>query len=138
MSQDNTITITGNTTRDIDMRYTNSGLAVCDLGLALNERRRNEKGEWEDGDPTFVDVTVWGELAENCGQSVPKGTRVTVTGRVKLDTWETDEGDKRSKLKVIADDVAISLRWGIAAFTKTPKGEGANASPFPTTDDREF
>lgn len=120
MSKDNFISIAGNVTRDPELRFTDSGTAVAAFSVALNERKLVD-GNWEDGDPTFVDVTAWQQLAENVAETVTKGTRVLVTGRIKQDNWETKEGDKRSKLKVIADDVTPSLRWATATVTRNER-----------------
>ena len=100
MASFNKVILVGNVTRDIDLRYTPGGLAVTDLGLAVNDRvKRNN--EWVD-ETTFVDVTLWGKTAEVAGQYVTKGAPVLIEGRLKLDSWEQD-GQKRSKLKVVAE-----------------------------------
>ena len=79
--------------------------------------------EWEEG-TSFIDVTCWGQLAENAGESVGRGTRVTVTGRLDQRSWETDNGDKRSKVEIVADDVAVSLRWATASVAKNERRDG--------------
>ena len=89
----------GNLTRDPELRFITNGTAVCDFGVALN-RKYNDKEE-----TTFVDVTVWSKLAELCGEHLTKGGKVAIVGRLKLDTWETKDGQKRSKLVVVANDV---------------------------------
>lgn len=99
----NTVILGGNLTRDPEVRYLPSGQAVADLGLAVNERvQRN--GEWTDL-ASFFDVTVWGKSAENCGKYLRKGSGVLVEGRLRLESWETKEGEKRNKVKVIAQSV---------------------------------
>lgn len=97
----NSVIIAGNVTRDIELRHTASGTAVCDLGLAINERRK-QGDEWID-DVTFVDVIAWGRTAEVCAEYLEKGSPVLIQGRLKLDQWQTTEGEKRSKLRVVCD-----------------------------------
>ena len=126
MANENNVAITGNVTRDPELRYTPSGAAVAEFGLAWN-RRFQRDGEWEE-EPHYFDVTVWQDLAENVAASVQRGTRVTVTGRLAQESWETENGDKRSKVKIVADDVAPSLRWATAEVTKVSKGDGGGSS----------
>lgn len=100
----NQVTLMGNLTRDIEVKYLQSGTAVCDLGLAINERVK--KGdEWVDA-TTFVDVTFFGRTAEVAGEYLSKGSPILVCGKLRLETWEK-EGQKRSKLKVIGDSMQM-------------------------------
>ena len=100
----NQVTLVGHLTRDVEVRYLQSGTAVCDLGLAINERvKRNE--QWVD-EPVFVDVTCFGKTAEVAGEYLSKGAPVLIAGRLKLDQWEQD-GQKRSKLKVVAEKMQM-------------------------------
>jgi single-strand DNA-binding protein len=123
---DNTVTITGNATREPELRFTPSGQAVCSFGLAVNRRWQNRQTqEWEES-TSFIDVTAWAQLAENAAESVGRGTRVTVTGRLDQRSWETQEGDKRSKVEVVADDIAISLRWATATVQKNERRDGGS------------
>ena len=124
MATDNTITLVGNATREPELRFTNSGQALASFGVAINKRKRNDRGEWENGDPSFFDITCWGQLAENVAESVQKGTRVVVTGRLDQRSWETQDGDKRSKVEVVADEVAPSLRWATAQITRNERRGG--------------
>ncbi len=101
MASYNRVILVGNVTRDIDLKYTQGGTAVTDLGLAVNDRRKNQAGEWIE-ETTFIDVTLWGRQAEVAGQYLSKGAPVLIEGRLKLDTWETD-GQKRSKLRVVGE-----------------------------------
>lgn len=101
MASYNRVILVGNLTRDIELRYTPGGTAVTDIGMAVNDRRKNQAGEWVD-ETTFVDVTLWGRTAEVAGEYLTKGSPILVEGRLKLDTWETD-GQKRSKLRVVCD-----------------------------------
>jgi len=106
MASYNRVILVGNLTRDVDLRYvSNGGTAVTDLGLAVNDRRKNQSGEWVD-ETTFVDVTLWGRTAEIASQYLSKGSSVLIEGRLKLDTWETD-GQKRSKLRVVGDKMQM-------------------------------
>lgn len=130
MALDNTVTITGNMTRDAELRYTPSGAAVANFGLAVNRRWQNKQTqEWEEK-VSFVDVTVWQQLAENVSKSAYKGDRVTVTGRLEQETWEDkDSGKERSKLVLVADEVALSLRWiTVPQIVKNEKSEGGRPS----------
>jgi single-strand DNA-binding protein len=102
MASFNRVILMGNLTRDIEVRYLQSGTAVCDIGLAVNDRRKNQQtGEWID-EVTFVDITLWGRTAEVAGEYLSKGSPVMIEGRLKLDQWEKD-GQKHSKLKVIGE-----------------------------------
>lgn len=123
---DTTVTVVGNTTRDIEIKFTNSGQAVGDFGIAVNKRVKGVNGEWEDGPGEFYDVTLWGSHAENFAESCPRGTRVLVAGRLQFDTWENEAGEKRSKVKIVADHVGPDLRWATASVAKVQKGEGGS------------
>ena len=101
MASFNRVVLLGNLTRKPEVRYLESGTAVVDVGLAVNERRKNQSGEWIE-DTLFVDVTLWGRTAEVAGEYLTKGSPILVEGRLKLDTWESD-GQKRSKLKVVGE-----------------------------------
>lgn len=128
MAQGNNVTLVGNTTRDPELRFTAKGQAVADFGMAVNRRWQNRQTqEWEE-DTSFFDVTCWGEMAEHAAESLPKGARVIVTGRLEQDQWETDEGEKRSKVKVIADEIGPSLRWAIAQVVKAERQERTQQS----------
>jgi single-strand DNA-binding protein len=125
MAIDNNVTITGNVTRDPELRFTPSGQAVANFGVAVNRRWQNRQTqEWEE-QVSFFDVACWAQLAENVSETLTKGTRVTVAGRLDQRSWETPDGEKRSKVEIVADDVAVSLRWATAAVTKNERrGEG--------------
>jgi single-strand DNA-binding protein len=98
----NRVQVTGRLTRDVELRYIPSGAAVAEIGVAINERVKRHD-QWVD-ETTFADVTVWGKQAEMMSERLSKGSAVTIEGRLRLDTWEKD-GQKRSKLKVVADNV---------------------------------
>lgn len=102
MASYNRVVLVGNLTRDPELRYTPSGTAVSDIGLAVNDRYKNASGEWVE-EATFVDVTLWARTAEVASEYLSKGSPILVEGRLKLDTWETNDGQKRSKLRVICE-----------------------------------
>lgn len=104
MSQSiNRVTLTGNLTRDPEIRNLPSGTAVCDLRVACNGRRRNSEGQWED-DPNYFNVTVWGPQGENCARYLSKGRGVAIDGRLRWREWET-EGQKRQAVDIVAETV---------------------------------
>lgn len=106
MASFNRVILVGNVTRDMDVRYVAGGsTAVADLGLAINDRRKTQSGEWVE-ETTYVDVTLWGRTAEIAGQYLSKGDPVLIEGRLKLDTWEKD-GQKRSKLRVHGEKMQL-------------------------------
>ncbi len=126
MAIDNSVTITGNATREPELRFTPSGQAVASFGVAVNRRWQNRQTqEWEEA-TSFIDVTAWAQLAENAAESVGRGTRVTVTGRLDQRSWETQDGDKRSKVEIVADDIAVSLRWATATVQKNERRDGGS------------
>ena len=137
MSNGNTVELVGNITRDPELRFTSGGTAVATFGLAVNRRWRNaQSNEWEE-QTSFFDIVCWRELAENVSESLTRGSRVMVVGRLEQRNWETPEGDKRSKVEVIADEVGPSLRWATAEITKTERrgggggGGGFDSAPVP-------
>lgn len=124
MGSINRVFLMGNVTRDPELRQTPSGLAVLDLGLAVNERYKNKAGEQVET-TCFVDVVVWGRSAEACKQYVAKGAPIMIEGRLQLDRWETNDGQKRSRLRVRADRVQFLAR------SKAADGEPADANKEP-------
>ncbi len=104
MASLNKVFLIGNLTRDPDLRYTPSGVAVATLGLAVNRKYRGQDDEWKE-DTCFVDVVVWRETAERCSEYLSKGKPIFVEGRLNFRSWETDDGQKRSKLDVVAERV---------------------------------
>lgn len=106
MASFNRVILVGNITRDIELKYLQSGMAVTEVGLAVNDKRKDAKtGQWIE-ETTFVDVTMWGRTAEIAGEYLSKGSSVLVEGRLKLDQWET-EGQKRSKLRVVCENMRM-------------------------------
>ena len=117
----NSVTLVGNITRDPELRFTPSGQATATFGLAVNRRWQNrQSGEWEEA-TSFFDVVCWREMAENASESLARGSRVIVTGRLEQRSWETAEGEKRSKVEVVADEIGPSLRWATASITKNER-----------------
>jgi single-strand DNA-binding protein len=132
MSSGNNVTVIGNVTRDPELRFTPSAAAVATFGLAVNRRWQNRAtSEWEEA-VSFFDVTCWQQLAENVAESVQKGTRLIVTGRLDQRAWETQDGDKRSKVEIVADEVGPSLRYATASVVKNEKRGGYDGDPGPT------
>jgi single-strand DNA-binding protein len=121
---DSTVTIVGNVTRDPELRYTSSGQAQLRLGVAVNrvwnDRQTNEKKE----QTSFFNVTAWGTLGENAGESLTKGARVIVTGRLEQRSWETPEGEKKSTVEIVADEIAPSLRWATVQVVRNERKSG--------------
>jgi len=128
----NAVTVVGNITRDPEMRYTPSGVAKASFGIAVNRSWRNQQTkEWEE-QTSFFNVVCWREMAENVGTSLTKGSRVVVTGRLEQRSWETDGGDKRSVVEIVADDIGPSLRFATAEVHKIERqGAGGDRAPAP-------
>jgi single-strand DNA-binding protein len=123
---DNTITIVGNVTRDPELKFLNSGQAALKLSVAVNRRWQNRQTqEWEER-VSYFEVVGYGSLAENAANSLSKGSRVIVNGRLEQRSWETENRDKRSIVEINADEIGPSLKWATAAVTKTPRAEGGN------------
>lgn len=114
MAQDNQVVIVGNLTRDPELRYTPNGAALVKFTVAVSRRTRDETGQWKDAETSFFDVTAWRALAENVAESLTQGSRVIVVGRLRTNSWETPEGERRSKVEIEAEEVGPSLRWATA------------------------
>jgi len=112
MASENSVTLVGNITRDPELRFTQGGRGVASFGLAVN-RRYQQNGEWQE-QTSFFNITAWAELGENAAASLTKGSRVIVTGRLQQREYETREGEKRTIVEVIADELGPSLRWAQA------------------------
>jgi single-strand DNA-binding protein len=126
MASENQVTIVGNLTRDPELRYTPNGAAVVKLGVAVSRRVKDESGQWKDADTSFFDVTAWRSMAENIAETLTQGTRVVVVGRLRTNSWETAEGERRSKIEIEADEVAPSLRWATAKLERQGRSAGAS------------
>jgi single-strand DNA-binding protein len=117
----NSTTITGNLTRDPDIRYTREGQASTTIGVAVNRRWQDRTTqEWEES-TSFFDVVCWRDLAEHVAMTLTKGMRVMVTGRLEQRTWETEEGERRSKVEIVADEVGASLLFATAEVQRTER-----------------
>jgi single-strand DNA-binding protein len=123
---DNSVTLVGNVTRDPELRYTAGGAAKVAFGLAVNRRWQNRQTqEWEE-QVSFFNVVAWREMAENVAESIAKGSRVVVTGRLEQRSWETENGEKRTVVEVNADDIGPSLRWATAQITRNERKGGGD------------
>jgi single-strand DNA-binding protein len=134
MAYDNTVTIVGNLTRDPELRFTPSGQATATFGVAVNRVWTDRQSQERKEATSFLDVVCWGQLAENAAQSLTRGTRVVVSGRLDQRSWENQEGEKRSKIEITADEVSPSLRWATVEITKnerrTPDGNGNSGGGY--------
>ena len=123
-----TLTVVGNLTEDPTLRFTPSGVAVAGFTVASTPRTYDrQSGEWKDGDALFLRCSLWREAAENVAESLTRGARVIVTGRLRQRSFETREGEKRTVIELDADEVGPSLRYATAKVTKANRGgEGAS------------
>jgi single-strand DNA-binding protein len=143
MASENNVTLVGNLTRDPELRFTQSGRGVASFGLAVN-RRYQMNGEWQE-ETSFFNIVAWGDLGENASASLNKGSRIIVTGRLQQREYETREGEKRTVVEVIADDLGPSLRWAQAEVNKISRdsadggagGGGATRAPDPVYGDED-
>ena len=118
----NTVTLIGNLTRDPELRYTTGGRGVASFGLAVN-RRYMQNNEWQE-QTSFFNVVCWGDLGENVAATLTKGARTIVTGRLEQRSWDTQDGEKRTVVEVIADECGPSLRWAQAQVERTERTGG--------------
>ena len=122
---DTTITVVGNLTDDPELRFTPSGAAVAKFRVASTPRFMDKaSNEWKDGEPLFLSCTVWRQAAENVAESLQRGTRVIVSGRLKQRSYETREGEKRTVIELEVDEIGPSLRYATAKVTRASRGEG--------------
>lgn len=117
---ENTITITGNAVRDPELRFTTAGSAGCNFGVAVNRVWTDNAGTKQE-QVSFFNVQVWSQMAENVAETVRKGDRVTVHGRMEQRSWETPEGEKRTVWDLVANDVAMSLRFATGAMNRNER-----------------
>jgi single-strand DNA-binding protein len=116
-----TSTLIGNLTRDAEIRYTRDGQATTSLSVAVNHRWKNQtSNEWEES-TSFFDVVCWRDLAENVALSLTKGARVIVTGRLEQRSWETEEGDRRFKVELVADEIGAAMRYATVDIHKVER-----------------
>jgi single-strand DNA-binding protein len=127
MASDNCITLVGNITDDPELRFTPSGAAVANFTIAVNRRFKNQSGQWEDKLDGFFKCNCWREMAENVAESLQKGARVMVVGRLQQRSWDDQEGNKRSAFEIQVDEVGPSLRWATAQVQKSQRSSAGSA-----------
>jgi single-strand DNA-binding protein len=127
MAADNHTTIIGNLVENPEVRFTNTGTAVTNLRVAVTQRIQQD-GQWRDGETNFFKVNVWRGQAENLADSLSKGDRVMVTGRLRQRSWETPEGEKRSVAEIEADEVGASLKFATAKVERTTERGSSDRS----------
>ena len=131
MSGETVITVIGNLTGDPELRFTPSGAAVANFTVASTPRTFDrQSNEWKDGDTLFLRCSIWREAAENVAESLTKGTRVIVTGRLVQRSYETREGEKRTVYELQVDEVGPSLRYASAKVTRTQRSGGGGGGGF--------
>ncbi|MFP3881524.1 MAG: single-stranded DNA-binding protein [Actinomycetota bacterium] len=114
------ITLVGNLVDDPELRFTPSGVALAKIRIAVNRRWRGQDGEWQES-TSFFTGTIWREQAEQAAESLQKGARVIVTGRLEQRSWENEQGEKRSVVEIQVDEIGPSLRWATATVNKTSR-----------------
>ncbi|MCT2281989.1 single-stranded DNA-binding protein [Micromonospora chalcea] len=125
MAGDTTITVIGNLTDDPELRFTPSGAAVAKFRVASTPRFMDKaSGEWKDGEPLFLSCTVWRQAAENVAESLQRGARVIVSGRLRQRSYETREGEKRTVIELEVDEIGPSLRYATAKVQKMSRSGG--------------
>ena len=127
MSATNQVTIVGNLTRDPELSFTPSGTALAKLSVAHNHRWFNKTAnDWEEK-VSFFDCVIWGALGENVAESLTKGLRVIVTGRLDLQQWENKDGEKRSKVEIVVDTIGPDLTFATAEVSRVESGQGGGS-----------
>lgn len=116
---DNTVTLVGNLTRDPELRFTTGGRGVASFGLAVS-RRYQQNGEWQE-QTSYFNIVAWGQMGENAAATLTKGMRVVVTGRLEQREYETQQGEKRNVVEIVADEIGPSLRWATATVERTQR-----------------
>ncbi|ONI82190.1 single-stranded DNA-binding protein [Saccharothrix sp. ALI-22-I] len=125
MAGETTITVVGNLTADPELRFTQSGAAVASFTVASTPRTFDKaSGEWKDGEALFLRCNVWRQVAENVAESLTRGSRVLVTGRLRQRSFETKEGEKRTVIELEVDEIGPSLRYATAKVNKVSRGDG--------------
>ncbi len=128
MASDNQVTLVGNLTDDPELRYTPNGAAVCKFRIAVNRRIPDGAGGWKDGEASYFSVNCWRSLGENVAESLTRGSRVVVAGRLNYRSWENQDGEKRNAIEIEADEVGPSLRWATARVERQSRSSGASSS----------
>lgn len=132
MAGETTITIIGNLTDEPELRFTPSGAAVCKFRVASTPRTLDRaSGEWKDGDALFLQCIVWRQMAENAAESLTRGSRVILSGRLKQRSYETREGEKRTVFEVDVDEIGPSLKYATAKVQKMSRTSSAGSSSTP-------
>ena len=122
---DNTMLVVGNLTTDPEVRFTSTGAAVANFTVASTSRVFDkDSGQWRDGDTLFLRCTVWQQMAQHVADSLTKGMRVIVTGKLRQQSYETREGEKRTSVELWVDEIAVSLRYATATVTKATQSDG--------------
>ncbi len=121
----NSVTLVGNLVDDPELRFTPNGVAMARVRFAVSRRYRDRNEEWQE-ETSFFGGTCWRDMAENVAESLQKGMRIIVTGRLEQRSWETQEGEKRSMIEVRIDDIGPSVRWATASVTRTPRSGGGD------------
>jgi single-strand DNA-binding protein len=130
---DNSVTLVGNLTRDPELRFTNGGRAVASFGLAVN-RRYQVNGEWQE-QTSYFNIVAWSQLGENAAQTLTKGSRAIVTGRLEQRQYENRDGEQRNIVEIVADEIGPSLRWATAQIERTARTDaqgGGSADRAPS------
>ena len=130
MAGETQITVVGNLTNDVELRFTPAGAAVANFTIASTPRTFDrQSNEWKDGETLFLRASVWKEAAENVAESLTKGTRVVAQGRLKSRSYDTKEGEKRTVMELEVDEIGPSLRYASAKVTRTQRsGQGGGQS----------
>jgi single-strand DNA-binding protein len=128
MASDNCVTLVGNITDDPELRFTPSGAAVANFTVAVNRRFKGQDGQWEDKLDGFFRCNCWRDMAENIAESLQKGMRVMVVGRLQQRSWDDQEGNKRSTFEIQVDEVGPSLRWATASVQKSQRSSGTSST----------
>jgi single-strand DNA-binding protein len=130
------LTIVGNLGDDPELRFTASGQAVCKFRIAQATRIKHADGTYGDGEPVWMSVTAWRGLAENIAETLTRGARAIVTGRLKQRTYETKEGEKKTVYELEADEVGAALTFAQAKIRKIARGEGGGSADRPRSQER--
>jgi single-strand DNA-binding protein len=131
MAGETTITVIGNLTDDPELRFTPSGAAVAKFRIASTPRTLDRaSGEWKDGEPLFLQCSVWRQVAENVAESLQRGARVIVSGRLRQRSYETREGEKRTVIELEVDEIGPSLRYATAKVQKMSRSGGGGGGGF--------
>jgi single-strand DNA-binding protein len=131
MANETTITVVGNLTADPELRFTQSGYAVANFTVASTPRTFDrESGEWKDGEALFLRCSIWRQAAENVAESLTRGMRVIVQGRLRQRSYDTKEGEKRTVIEMEVDEVGPSLRYATAKVNKASRGSGGGGGGF--------